>query len=130
MVVAIAFNTKEGSLDILNAWLNVLQAIQIPFALIPLLTLVSKEEVMGTFQIGPVVDRVAWSVAVLVILVYGYMLLEFFLSEVNGLLYGLLVCIGAAAWLSFIAYLVKHSGAFPSILVRSPTKGFSPLQVN
>ncbi|KAI4354061.1 hypothetical protein L6164_002961 [Bauhinia variegata] len=130
MVVAISFNTKEGSLDILNEWLNVLQAIQIPFALIPLLTLVSKEEVMGTFRIGPVVERVAWSVAVLVILVYGYMLLEFFLSEVNGLLYGLLVCIGAAAWLSFIAYLVKHSGAFPSILVRSPTKGFSPLQGN
>ncbi|OIW04622.1 hypothetical protein TanjilG_30520 [Lupinus angustifolius] len=56
MIVAIVFNTSEGSLDTLNEWLNVLQAIQIPFALIPLLTLVSKEEVMGTFRIGPIVE--------------------------------------------------------------------------
>ncbi|KAJ1429531.1 NRAMP family [Sesbania bispinosa] len=56
MIVAIVFNTSEGSLDTLNEWLNVLQAIQIPFALIPLLTLVSKEEVMGSFRIGPIVE--------------------------------------------------------------------------
>lgn len=56
MICAIVFNTSESSLDTLNEWLNVVQAIQIPFALIPLLTLVSKEEVMGTFRIGPVVE--------------------------------------------------------------------------
>jgi natural resistance-associated macrophage protein len=56
MIVAIMFNTSEGSLDTLNEWLNVLQAIQIPFALIPLLTLVSKQEVMGTFRIGPLLE--------------------------------------------------------------------------
>ncbi|MCH98514.1 metal transporter Nramp2-like, partial [Trifolium medium] len=49
----------EGSLDTLNEWLNVLQAIQIPFALIPLLTLVSKQEVMGTFRIGPLLEFIA-----------------------------------------------------------------------
>lgn len=56
IVVAVIFNTSEGSLDILNEWLNVLQSIQIPFALIPLLTLVAKEEVMGVFKIGPVLE--------------------------------------------------------------------------
>lgn len=56
MICAIVFNTSESSLDTLNEWLNVVQAIQIPFALIPLLTLVSKEEVMGTFRIGPIVE--------------------------------------------------------------------------
>ncbi|KAD4585703.1 hypothetical protein E3N88_23304 [Mikania micrantha] len=52
MIVALVFNKSEASLDVLNEWLNVLQSIQIPFALIPLLTLVSKEEVMGVFKIG------------------------------------------------------------------------------
>ncbi|RDY00984.1 Metal transporter Nramp2, partial [Mucuna pruriens] len=129
MICAIVFNTSEGTLDTMNEWLNVVQAIQIPFALIPLLTLVSKEEVMGTFKIGPI--RVAWSVAVLVIMVYGYMLLDFFLDEVDGLLFGFLVFLGAAAWISFIIYLVQHSGAISSILVKSPhSKGFFSLAGN
>ena len=55
-IVALVFNKTEASLDILNEWLNVLQSIQIPFALIPLLTLVSKEQVMGVFRIGPIVE--------------------------------------------------------------------------
>lgn len=56
MIVAIVFNTSEASLDVLNEWLNVLQSVQIPFALLPLLTLVSKEEVMGDFKIGPILQ--------------------------------------------------------------------------
>lgn len=52
IIVALIFNTSEGALDDLNEWLNVLQSIQVPFAVIPLLCLVSKEQVMGTFKIG------------------------------------------------------------------------------
>lgn len=52
MIVALFFDTSDAALDVLNEWLNVLQSVQIPFALIPLLTLVSKEQVMGNFRIG------------------------------------------------------------------------------
>lgn len=52
IIVALVYNRSEASLDVLNEWLNVLQSIQIPFALIPLLTLVSKEQIMGDFKIG------------------------------------------------------------------------------
>lgn len=52
MIVALVFNGSEAMLDVLNEWLNVLQSVQIPFALIPLLCLVSKEQVMGVFKIG------------------------------------------------------------------------------
>lgn len=54
LIVALIFDTSEDALDVLNEWLNVLQSVQIPFALIPLLCLVSKEELMGVFKIGPV----------------------------------------------------------------------------
>lgn len=54
MIVALVFDSSDDMLDVLNEWLNVLQSIQIPFALIPLLCLVSKEQIMGTFRIGPV----------------------------------------------------------------------------
>lgn len=56
IIVAIVFNRSEDSLDVLNEWLNVLQGMQIPFALIPLLTLVSNEHVMGVFKIGTTME--------------------------------------------------------------------------
>ncbi|MCD7462442.1 hypothetical protein HAX54_048546 [Datura stramonium] len=50
---------------------------------------------VGSFKIGPV-KRVAWTVAVLVMVINGYLLLDFFISEVNGLLFAFLVCAGTA----------------------------------
>ncbi|XP_062101296.1 metal transporter Nramp2 [Humulus lupulus] len=114
IIVAVIFNTSEASLDVLNEWLNVLQSIQIPFALIPLLTLVAKEQVMGVFKIGPVLERVAWTVAGLVIVINGYLLLDFFISEVKGVLFGFVVCFGTTAYLAFIIYLITHCGVLPS----------------
>ncbi|OAY69563.1 Metal transporter Nramp6 [Ananas comosus] len=52
IIVALFFDRSDSALDTLNEWLNVLQSVQIPFALVPLLTLVSKEQVMGVFKIG------------------------------------------------------------------------------
>lgn len=109
IIVALVFNKSESSLDVLNEWLNVLQSIQIPFALIPLLTLVSKEELMGVFKIGPILGRAAWTVAGLVMVINGYLLLHFFLSEVNGVLIGLLVSTATAAYVGFVVYLISHS---------------------
>ena len=73
IIVALVFNKSESSLDILNEWLNVLQSIQIPFALIPLLTLVSKEQLMGAFKIGPLLGVSQKSIITLILL----QLLEF-----------------------------------------------------
>ncbi|KAJ8773291.1 hypothetical protein K2173_028468 [Erythroxylum novogranatense] len=114
MVVALVFNRSESSLDVLNEWLNVLQSMQIPFALIPLLTLVSKEHIMGAFRIGPLLERMAWTVAFLVIVINGYLMIDFFASEVNGLLFGFLVCAGTVAYIAFIIYLVSHGGTLTS----------------
>lgn len=124
VIVALVFRTSEASLDILNEWLNVLQSIQIPFALIPLLTLVAKEQVMGVFRIGPVLQRVAWTVAALVIVINGYLLLDFFVSEVRGLLFGFVVCTGTAAYIAFIIYLVLRSGALPPDWITILSKRF------
>lgn len=51
VIVALAFDSSENELDNLSEWLNVLQSIQLPFALIPLLCLVSNTRVMGVFVI-------------------------------------------------------------------------------
>ncbi|KAG8474705.1 hypothetical protein CXB51_031210 [Gossypium anomalum] len=56
ILVALVFDSSEAALDTLNEWLNVLQSIQIPFALIPLLCLVSKEQIMVAFRIGHILS--------------------------------------------------------------------------
>lgn len=54
VIVALIFNSAENQLDNLSEWLNVLQSIQLPFALLPLLCLVSNSRVMGAFVIDKV----------------------------------------------------------------------------
>ncbi|KAF5451282.1 hypothetical protein F2P56_026399 [Juglans regia] len=114
IIVALVFDTSEGTLDVLNEWLNVLQSVQIPFALIPLLCLVSREQIMGTFKIGSVLKMAAWLVAALVIVINGYLLLDFFSSEVNGVLFGSAVAAFTAAYIGFIVYLVSRGVKFSS----------------
>ena len=52
-----------------NEWLNVLQAVQLPFAILPLLHFVQKEEIMGAeFRLRAVWKRVIlWTIAVAII---------------------------------------------------------------
>jgi NRAMP (natural resistance-associated macrophage protein)-like metal ion transporter len=52
VIVALIFDESGNNLDRMNEWLNVLQSIQLPFALIPLFCLVSTERIMGPFTIG------------------------------------------------------------------------------
>ncbi|KAL6227428.1 hypothetical protein ACLB2K_001386 [Fragaria x ananassa] len=113
IIVALVFDTSEDTLDVLNEWLNVLQSIQIPFALIPLLFLVSSERIMGSFKIGNILKMVAWLVAALVMVINGYLLLDFFSNEVNGVLFGSVVCAFTAGYAAFIVYLVFQGITLP-----------------
>lgn len=67
----------------------------------------------------------AWTVAVLVMVINGYLLLDFFIAEVNGLLFGVVVCSGTGAYVAFIIYLVLRSGALPSTYFNSVYKRFA-----
>ena len=67
----------------------------------------------------------AWTIAALIMVINGYLLLDFFISEVNGLLLGFVVCSCTAAYVAFIVYLVSRSGAVPPTWVDRLPKGFS-----
>nr|GEV19766.1 metal transporter Nramp2-like [Tanacetum cinerariifolium] len=108
IIVALWFNRSEDTLDVLNQWLNILQGIQIPFALVPLLKLVASERLMGAFRIKQTMKMIAWFVAGLVIMVNGCVLIQFFISEVKGFTIGLMVCILNTAYIAFIWYLIVH----------------------
>ncbi|KAL8160433.1 hypothetical protein V2J09_001970 [Rumex salicifolius] len=116
IIVALIFDTSDDMIDSLNEWLNVLQSVQIPFAIIPLLCLVSKEEIMGAFKIGPLVKVASWLVAALIIVINGYLLLEFFSSEVTGAVFTSLVCVFTTGYVLFIVYLVGRGVTISSWL--------------
>ncbi|XP_074566172.1 metal transporter Nramp3.2-like [Curcuma longa] len=112
--VALFFDTSDSALDILNQWLNVLQSVQIPFALIPLLTMVSKEQIMGAFKIGPIYQALTWVVAALLITINSYLLINFSSSGIQGLLLGSIVCAIIALYMAFIIYLILHGTQYRS----------------
>lgn len=63
--------------------------------------------------------------AALVIVINGYLLLDFVISEVKGLLFGFVVCTGTAAYIAFIVYLVLRGGAVPSDWITILSKRFA-----
>lgn len=101
IIVALAFDTSGPTMDVLNESLNVLQSVQVPFALIPLLTLVSKEEIMGIFKISSG-TKVSWlmkfsvslyilyfkSFCYIIILIYGMS----YLTKMDVQLHSFLYC--------------------------------------
>lgn len=70
-------------------------------------------------------QRAAWTVAALVMLINAYLLLDFVISEVTGLLFGFLVSAGTTAYVSFIIYLLTHCGALPSDWLKVLSKRFA-----
>ncbi|NP_001169217.1 Metal transporter Nramp6 [Zea mays] len=125
ITVALFFDTSDSALDILNEWLNVLQSIQIPFALIPLITLVSKEQVMGVFKIGPNTQAVTWTVATLLITINGYLLMDFFSSEIRGPLSGSLLCVAVLIYASFVLYLILRGTELSEKIAKAIRGSFS-----
>ena len=61
-----------------------------------------------------ILQRIAWTVAALVMIINGYLLLDFFVSEVNGFMFGVTVCVWTTAYVAFIVYLISHSNFIPS----------------
>lgn len=50
----------------------------------------------------------------MVIVINGYVLVDFFISEVKGLLFGSITCIGGLAYLAFIFYLISRGDDLPT----------------
>ncbi|KAF4673488.1 hypothetical protein FOL46_007097 [Perkinsus olseni] len=76
---ALAFAILQGEIKAMNgvnAWLNILQSIQLPFALLPVLHFSVSREVLGRFVICPFWTVLMWMLACLVIGVNFYLVIE------------------------------------------------------
>jgi natural resistance-associated macrophage protein len=98
---------SPNKLDVLNQWLNILQSIQLPFAVIPVIMLTSSRRIMGPFFVNSLATRVgAWVVASVIIGVNGYLVYVAAAQNLTetpwaiaGVVAGVLLYLGFVVWL-------------------------------
>ncbi|XP_033099615.1 metal transporter nramp1 homolog [Anneissia japonica] len=106
IIVAVS---AQSELDILDSALNVLQSIQLPFALLPILHFTSSERIMGSFKNSIFVQILVWFLAV-VIMVINFYLSFSVLSNQPWWVY-FIVTIISIVYVSFVGYLAIGSRA-------------------
>lgn len=67
LLVALSHKNDSTKLDALNQGINILQSVQLPFAVIPLLLLTSDKAVMGRFVNSKATSATCWAIAAAII---------------------------------------------------------------
>ena len=105
-VLVAAFSTAH--LDDLDEWLNVVQSIQLPFAVLPLILFCADRAVMGEFATGKVLTGFVWAVFLTVLCVNVFLCQDFarnrFDFQGGTVLLYLMIPIGIV-YLGFLAYI-------------------------
>eukprot|EP00931_Biecheleriopsis_adriatica_P048583 TRINITY_DN28082_c0_g1_i1.p1 TRINITY_DN28082_c0_g1~~TRINITY_DN28082_c0_g1_i1.p1 ORF type:complete len:524 (-),score=90.01 TRINITY_DN28082_c0_g1_i1:92-1663(-) len=76
--VAILVGGTHGGLDVLNTYLNVLQSVVLPFAVVPLLTFAGSRKVMGELVLPDAALFAAWMVTIIIIASNIYLFVQQF----------------------------------------------------
>ncbi|CAD7696948.1 unnamed protein product [Ostreobium quekettii] len=99
---------NSWELDVLNEWLNVLQAVQIPFALIPVLVLTSRRRVMGQFVNTRTTSITVWAIGVSILSINFVSVFQFLLEGYEQGPFGVSVAVSSVIFLyfAFVLYLV------------------------
>ncbi|XP_061911288.1 natural resistance-associated macrophage protein 2-like isoform X1 [Entelurus aequoreus] len=91
----------------MNDFLNVLQSMQLPFALIPILTFTSLTSIMNDFANG-LVWKICGGVLVLVVCAINMYFVGVYVTSLHSVALYVLVALLSVAYLCFVCYLVWH----------------------
>ena len=106
VLIALYTSGFPGATSTMNEYLNVLQSIQLPFALIPMLHFTGSRRIMGDFVTTYAMKLVAWSLAFAIMVINVYLVftgLPFESTQVNIMIVGLYMAINYI----FIGFLAK-----------------------
>ncbi|XP_046553574.1 natural resistance-associated macrophage protein 2-like [Haliotis rubra] len=93
------------NLTVMNDLLNVLMSLQLPFALIPILTFTSSPEIMGSFSNGVIMKIITTLLAVVVIVINLFFVVVYIQQAPAHWAIYLGVAIIVAFYICFVAYL-------------------------
>merc|ERR1719401_1378697 len=63
--------------DSVGQWLNVLQSVQLPFALLPVLIYTDSSRIMGAYRNSRFLSSICWLLAGVVMLANAYLVIDF-----------------------------------------------------
>ncbi|KXJ28361.1 Natural resistance-associated macrophage protein 2 [Exaiptasia diaphana] len=104
--LAVAFFEGVEDLTGMNDFLNVLQSLQLPFALLPVLHFTSQVEIMKTFTNGIVMQVIAWAVSVLVIGINTYFVVSYVGTIPHNAGLYFLIAVILLCYFSFVSFMV------------------------
>ncbi|OQR86833.1 Metal Ion (Mn2 -iron) Transporter (Nramp) Family [Achlya hypogyna] len=108
LAVAIWSDTQPGASDTIGEMLNVLQSIQLPFALLPILHFTGHAGLMGSFVNSTATKWLGWSSALLVCLVNLYLVIEkVHIVDMGSAAIATLLSAGTG-YVAFLGYLVHR----------------------
>lgn len=109
LIVAVMYKAA-WQLDVLNQWLNVVQAIQIPFALIPVLVLTGSKRIMGKFANSMPTNIVCWTAGLTILGINFSSVFQDVVKEYVQM--PLVLSMGGTAltalYISFVLYLIAE----------------------
>jgi NRAMP (natural resistance-associated macrophage protein)-like metal ion transporter len=120
MAVAILSQRSPGDSDAMDEMLNVLQSIQLPFALLPILIFTSSPAIMGDFVNSKATVVCGWVLGAIVCVINLYLVftnLESLSLGSNGLAVLLGVC---CLYFGFLVYLMRFGTSGASQQARKP----------
>ncbi|XP_034388937.1 natural resistance-associated macrophage protein 2-like isoform X2 [Cyclopterus lumpus] len=91
----------------MNDFLNVLQSMQLPFALIPILTFTSLTSIMNDFANG-MVWKISGGIVILVVCAINMYFVVVYVTALNSVLFYVFAALLSVAYLCFVGYLVWH----------------------
>ncbi|GMI12971.1 hypothetical protein TrLO_g11068 [Triparma laevis f. longispina] len=85
VLVCLATADNSGLTNKINEWLNILQSVQLPYAMFPLLVIVGNEGIMNIHSMKGVYGKICWLLAGLILVVNFYLILDFvYLGDGDG----------------------------------------------
>ncbi|XP_053300055.1 natural resistance-associated macrophage protein 2 isoform X1 [Pleuronectes platessa] len=91
----------------MNDFLNVLQSMQLPFALIPILTFTSLTSIMNDFANG-MVWKISGGIVILLVCAINMYFVVVYVTALNSVLLYVIASLLSVAYLCFVCYLVWH----------------------
>ncbi|XP_022600579.1 natural resistance-associated macrophage protein 2-like isoform X1 [Seriola lalandi dorsalis] len=91
----------------MNDFLNVLQSMQLPFALIPILTFTSLTSIMNDFANG-LFWKISGGIVILVVCAINMYFVVVYVTALNSVLLYVLAALLSVAYLCFVGYLAWH----------------------
>ncbi|XP_071943498.1 uncharacterized protein [Antedon mediterranea] len=100
IIVAVS---AQSELDVLDSGLNVLQSIQLPFALLPILHFTNSERIMGNYKNSLFIKILVWVLAVVIMVINFY--LAFSVLNHQAWWVYFIVAVISIIYLGFVGYL-------------------------